>query len=445
MLSEKLPMSSTTPNTVTQYQAELAHLTLPGQSLDWLATLRKHSMQQFQQWQFPTRKQEDWKYTQPTGLAHQHFAIKQTDAHTLTAEKIQKIRLFTQCECHLVVLVNGIFAPTLSQIDDLPNEVVLQDLAAAIQQKQAVLQTALTAAPHANSQHSFTALNTALMHAGFCLIVPKHCQLTKPVYLLHIAEAGSHAAHVRNVIVLHENSSAQVIEHYHGETDQAYFHNVITDIQLQTHARLQHYKIINESNLAFHIATTRATQQHASHFDSFSLTVNGGLVRSDTQALLQAPQSHAKLNGLFITQDNQHVDHHTYIEHAAEYTTSDEHYRGILTDHSRGVFNGRVMVNPGAMGTQACQQNKNLLLSHYAEIDTKPQLEIFADDVKCTHGATVGQLDEAALFYCQARGISLNEAKFMLTSAFANNVLETVDNDDLRDGLTKFVSTYLPQ
>jgi Fe-S cluster assembly protein SufD len=231
---------------------------------------------------------------------------------------------------------------------------------------------------------------------------------------------------LRNLIVIGENSKAIIIEQYANLTSNVYLTNTITEIKLEKNATLEHYKLQQESEQAFHMGTIYTKQQCNSHFYSHSIALGGALVRSDIQALLNGEHSECILNGLYLPRHRQHIDHHTFIDHAMPYGTSREYYKGVLNDNARAVFNGKVLVRPYAHKTNAQQTNKNLLLSVGSEIDTKPQLEIYNDDVKCTHGAAVGQLNEEALFYLQSRGINKNDARSLLVYAFVREVIENI-------------------
>jgi len=286
------------------------------------------------------------------------------------------------------------------------------------------------------------------MQDGAVIRIKRNAPLSEPIHLLYlnIDNGIPHANYLRNLIIAEENSHAHIIETYLGEQGApTYFTNTMTDISLHSNAHCHHYKWISENDRAFHVGTVNADQAQDSHFYSYSNVFGGKLVRSDTNIKLQGKGAACELNGLYLGANNQHIDHHTCIEHVVPHGMSREFYKGILTDKARGVFNGRVHVHPDAQHTDSGQHNKNLLLSNTAEIDTKPELEIYADDVKCAHGATVGNLDEQALFYLRSRGIDPQSAKALLTFAFANEIIEKIPHAQLRKALEIKTLEWLQQ
>jgi Fe-S cluster assembly protein SufD len=247
------------------------------------------------------------------------------------------------------------------------------------------------------------------------------------------------------LIILSENSQATVIESYIGLNDSDYFNNTVTEVCMKQNAHLQHYKIQQESMQAYHIGSLKITQAKDSRVESHSISLGGALVRNDIHSLLEAEGAGIRMNGLYMATGKQHVDNHTRVDHMRPHTSSHEIYRGVLNDHARGVFNGKVVVHKDAQKTDAVQSNANLLLSDNAEVDTKPELEIYADDVKCAHGATVGQLDQDMLFYLRSRSIDENTAKSLLTFAFADEVIRRINLDPIRKRLEYQVIGRLPE
>jgi Fe-S cluster assembly protein SufD len=264
------------------------------------------------------------------------------------------------------------------------------------------------------------------------------------LHLLFVTVGEARMAHPRIVVLAGEHSQARVVESYAGVGDDASFTNVVTDVRLDAHAVLDHYKIQRESLRAFHVATMHVRAGRGCAFASHSLTFGGALVRNDVIATLAGEGTDCTLNGLYLATDRQLVDNHTTIDHATPHCGSHELYKGILGDRARGVFNGKIVVRPDAQKTDAKQTNKALILSDQALVNTKPQLEIFANDVRCTHGAAIGQLDEDALFYLRARGIGRDEARHMLIHAFAGEVLDGVRIAALRDRLDAILLARLP-
>jgi Fe-S cluster assembly protein SufD len=287
--------------------------------------------------------------------------------------------------------------------------------------------------------HAFTALNAAFMHDGAVVQIANGVEVDRPIHLLFVtdATAAKGMMHPRNLIMVGKNAKATVIESYVSTSDAMYFTNAVTEVSLADGATLQHYKMQREGSRAFHVSTTEANQARDSHYVSFSFAIGGALARSNVYTTLDGDGGGATLNGLFMLDGQQHSDHQTQIIHAKPNCFSRELYKGILDDRSHGVFNGKVYVHPIAQKTDGKQTNNNLLLSETAQVDTKPQLEIFADDVKCTHGATVGQIDQVALFYLKSRGIDASLARRLLTYAFAAGVLETIEVDEVREALEK--------
>ena len=407
-----------------------------------ITQLRAQSLTNFKSQGFPTRHHEDWKYT-PIDRHMANPAPINQDKSTLTPDTLGQLNCLSKLDCHLMVFINGMFDPALSELTNLPDGVVLTDLQTALADVPAV-SAHLMGQHHHNkpSDHSFTMMNTAFMHTGVCLVVPASIIIEKPIHVVYLSNQD-HSAHIRNVFLLEKGSQATLVEQYGATLEPTYFNNVVTDVVLDKKAHFSHYKLALENDQSIHVASIRATNAQQSEFNSYALTSGGKVVRSDTHALLQAPESIARFNGAFIAKRKQLIDHHTYVEHAAVNTQSEEHYKGVIGDSGHGVFNGRVMVNAGASGTDAKQENHNLLLSRDANIDTKPQLEIFNDDVKCTHGATVGQLDPDAVFYCQARGIDVAAAHLLLTSAFAQTAFDNADNDTLSAAFSNIVERII--
>ena len=269
--------------------------------------------------------------------------------------------------------------------------------------------------------------------------------LEKPVYLLFVASGRGTAIYPRNIFILGDGAHATVIEHYFGMQEAHNFTDAVTQISLGAGAVMQHCKLVQEGKDAFHVAGIHAEQAAGSRFVSHSFALGGRLARNDITSRLNGAECHCSFDGLYLLDGKQHVDHHTRVDHFAPSCTSREYYRGILDGESHGVFNGKVVVHPHAVKTDAHQSNRNLLLSRQAEMDTKPQLEIFADDVKCTHGATVGQLDDDSLFYLRSRGIDADSARSLLIYGFANDIIGRVEVPEMRARIEHLVLDRLPQ
>ncbi|MEO5580601.1 MAG: Fe-S cluster assembly protein SufD, partial [Gemmatimonadaceae bacterium] len=288
---------------------------------------------------------------------------------------------------------------------------------------------------------AFTALNDAFAADGAVIRVQAATEVTTPIHLIFITttDAAGSATHPRNLLFLERHSSCTVIESYVSTGDGEYFTNAVTEVNVADGAKLNHYKLQNESESAFHVGTIQVHQGANSRYDSFSLATGAALSRTNVYTRLDGDAAECVMNGLYMVDGTQHVDHQTSIEHVAPNCPSHELYKGILDGRSHGVFNGKVYVHPEAQKTDGKQSNNNLLLSEHARIDTKPQLEIFADDVKCTHGATVGRLDETAMFYLRSRGIGIAQARKLLTYAFAADVLEKIELEPLKLALERQV------
>jgi Fe-S cluster assembly protein SufD len=332
--------------------------------------------------------------------------------------------------------VNGRFSSTLSSLQELPPGMRVLRLSSAVLEEPTLLERYLTRYA-AFEDHALTALNTAFLHDGVVLHVAAGSAGTRPLHVLYVSDtaAGGGVTHPRTLLVIEPNANVSVIEQYVGEATDAYFTNAVTEVSVADGATLNHYKLQREAPAAFHVGTIEVRQGRDSHYNSFAFATGAALSRNNIYTLLGGEGCGSTLNGLYMLDGSQHSDHQTRIEHAQPNCFSREIYKGILDDSSHGVFNGKVYVHPVAQKTDGKQTNNTLLLSERAQIDTKPQLEIFADDVKCTHGATIGRIDESALFYMKSRGISHEIARKLLTYAFAAEVLETIELEALRDGL----------
>lgn len=417
----------------------------------WLQSLRENSFAQFERAGFPDVKQEEWKYTNVASIAKANFvpvlesngtAVSRDGDHSgLTPF------LYEEARESRLVFVNGMFREDLSAKSAWPANVVAMDLRAALanSQHEAIVREYLE---HPVLANGFAALNTALFTSGLFLRIPRGVSLATPIHLLFIGEGSTEssppAAFPRVIIVAEENSSATIIESYAspGE-DGVYLTNAIVDLSLADGARVQHYKIQRESMGAFHIATTRAELGPNSGYYTTAINFGAGLSRHDIHVQMDHEGAECAVDGLYMVGESQHTDTHSVIDHRQPRCTSRQLYKGILDGQSRAVFNGKVFVRHGAQQTDAQQTNKNLLLSTQAQVDTKPQLEIYADDVKCTHGAAVGQLEEEELFYLESRGINPGLAKNMLTYGFAEEVIERIKIDSIRRQLDEAVLNRL--
>lgn len=434
----------TTPSR-DRFLADFARVapTLPGAAAPWLARLRRRALDRFAQNGLPSQRDEDWKYTSVAAIAKRSFTVLAPGAASdiVTARDVDALG-FGRFSRHLLVFVDGRYAPALSAVGTLPGGVTLGSLAEALTRAPAMLEPFLIDDRH----HTvFAALNTAFMADGLYLHLPRGTSITEPVHALFISTTDGAAAYPRNVIVAEEGTQAGIIEHYAGLNDAVYLTNAVTQIFIAGNAAIAHCKLQQETPRALHIAGTHVAQGSASRLESQSIAFGALLARNDITTAFDAEGCEAALNGLYVVGGRQHVDHHTRIDHAKPQGTSREYYKGILDGASRGVFNGKVIVHRDAQHTDAHLANDNLLLSKAAEVDTKPQLEIDADDVKCTHGATVGQLDDEQMFYLRSRGVDEAMARSLLTYAFAHDVIERIRIAPLRAQIERVLFARLPQ
>jgi Fe-S cluster assembly protein SufD len=417
---------------------------LPGAGLPWLEEFRRQGLSAFERLGFPTTRQEDWKYTSVRPIERERFALAGESCVGL-AEDDLGAALMTDLEAHRFVFVNGRHAPQLSRPGTLPEGVTALPLAEALgacpDRVEALLGRRVVL-----DESGFAGLNAAYFTDGLFLEVEPGVELVHPIHVLHVAVGQSEPAahHLRHLVLLGEGARTVFIEHYIALGGGAYLDNVVTELALQPHARLRHYKLLQEGADGHHIASVDAHQLGGSHYRSHNVCLGGRLVRNDIRADLDAEYAECELFGLYVTDGRQHVDNHTRVDHRRPHGTSHEFYKGVLAGRSRAVFNGVVYVHPGAQKTDAQQANHNLLLSREAEIDTKPQLEIYADDVKCSHGATVGQLDENQMFYLRSRGIPEATAAGMLTYGFAHDLVEHMGLEPVRHLIEEVLVRKLP-
>ncbi|WP_028299453.1 Fe-S cluster assembly protein SufD [Oceanospirillum beijerinckii] len=403
----------------------------------WLTDLRQGAVEQFATQGLPHARLENWKYTDVKALAKRDFSLpKKVDAAELVAEKslgVQGLRL---------VFVDGLFSPELSDLGDLPKGVNVLPLADNANAAKTVLGQVAAA-----NFSGFTALNLASWQDGVLIDLANNAVLEQPVYLQFVSTAQENAVLIQPRILIKAGVHAQatVIEHYSGAEEAASFSNVVTEVDLADGARITHYKLQQESAKQYHVASLHVQQQRDSRFTSHNICLGGKLARQDIQVELNAEGAEVYLDGLYLGNGRQHLDNHTLVNHNAPHTNSNEDYKGILNDRSRGVFNGRAVVHRNAQKIEAHQSNANLLLSDKAEIDTKPELEIYADDVKCSHGSTTGQLDESALFALRSRGIDEAMARGLLTLAFANEVIDRIEIPEVHDQIEEAVAGRLPE
>ncbi len=402
-----------------------------GKDPAWMGALRVAAMERFASMGFPTTRDEDWKYTNVATLAGgsfrtlvEHDPAPDLDLSELGINSWSGARL---------VFINGTYAPNLSVTDGLPDGVYAGGLAEAVASVPERIEKYLGRYARRNEQ-AFGALNTAFLRDGVFLEIPDDARVELPIQLLFVATANGEpfVTHPRNLIVVGRHSEVTLYESYVSASEEAYWTNSVTEIVAAEGARIQHIRVQEEGPAGHHIATVQVHLERDAGYTSHSISLGGALVRNDLNVLLAAEGSECSLNGLYLAGDKEHVDNHTIVDHAQPHATSRELYKGILADQAHGVFNGRVIVREKAQKTDAKQSNKNLLLSRDAMVHTKPQLEIFANDVKCAHGATIGQLDRDALFYLRTRGLGYEQARRLLIQAFASELVDAVPSEPVR-------------
>ena len=413
----------------------------------FLAPVREKAMQRFAELGFPTTKDEEWRFTSVKPIASAAFALPEPGEEAAVDQSAIAPYRFDSAGGPTLVFVDGRFSEALSSLEDMPADAEVMTLAeAAAGDERETLEAHL--ARHAGFDHdAFTALNTAFIEQGAYVRIPKNKAIEKPIHLLYVSKGGDAArvAHPRNVIVAEGGSEATVIEQYVGLDEGVYFSNAVTEIAVGANANLHHYMLERESERAYNIGTLRVQQERDSHFESHTALFGGAIVRNNVHASLNGENCHSLINGLFMPRDKQHMDNHMRVEHNVPHCESRQYYNGVLDDTSRGVFGGRIYVERDAQKTDAVQTNRNLLLTDSARVNTKPQLEIYADDVKCTHGATTGQLDKEALYYLRARGIPEAEARGLLVYAFAKESLDRLTIEPVRDAMEQLLKDRLPQ
>ncbi len=408
----------------------------------WLKELRDGGITRFGELGFPTTKQEAWRFTNVAALTETPFELAHPASRLPTLDAIEP---FLLGDGPRLVFINGFLARSLSTplFDDVRLDGLAQTLVDA---PDLVRQHLSKYAPFAD--RPFAALNTAFVRDGAFVHVPGKITIDEPIQLLFLATPADRArlvTHPRNLIVLEREARAAVVETYAALGDGVYWTNAVTEVVAGAGARVDCYRIQRESDRAYHVAVTDVHQGRDTTVNVHAVSFGAALARHDLRGTLAGPGGYLILNGLYLLAGEQHADHHTAIDHAAPHCESHEYFNGVLDGRSRGVFNGRIIVRPGAQKTDSKQTNNNLLLSADAHADSQPQLEIYADDVKCTHGSTVGPLDPKALFYLRSRGIGEAEARRLMTYGFAVEILNRMDVAPLRAQLDGIVRARLAE
>jgi len=402
------------------------------QGTDELTTLRRAALEQFLSAGFPTQRDEAWKYTNLRRLETRSFAL--ADASALDAHQPDWLTTTGT----RVVLVNGHWLPALSSQTAQPPGVTVLTLKQWLQREPAAVATYLREQDQLTG-NALEQLNLAFFEDGVVVNVADNTVLDPPVYIVHqsTAAAAGRMSHPRIVVRAGRNSRVTIIEHYLGANEAEYFTNAVVRFDVAAGGAATHFRVQQEAPRAFHIGHIQTKLAKDARYSIHDIQLGGSLARTGITTLLEGSGAHAALFGLFAPMGNQHLDAHTRIDHIAPHTTSEEDYRGIAGGKGRGVFNGKIIVRPDAQKIDSRQSSRNLLLAPTAEIDTKPELEIYANDVKCSHGATTGQLDATALFYLRSRGLSESDARAALIRAFAESILSTIDLASLRTALEK--------
>jgi Fe-S cluster assembly protein SufD len=411
---------------------------LNGQSGQPIHQVRKAAILHFEQIDLPTSSDEAWKSVNTSVLAQTDYSLSR--AYVDGSLQPRVLASLTLPDTIRLVFVNGFFAKDRSVLSGLPSGVRAGSLSDALMCNPAAVAAQIDHVV-GSEQQTYTALNTAFLQDGVYVHIDKNTVCERPIHAIFYSEAGDvpTVAHTRNLLVAEDNSQVTFIETYAGEEGLSYLTNSVTEFVAGDNAQVDHYKLELESLQAIHIANHHARLGRGANVSSHSFSLGGAFVRNDVSSLLAGEGCEATVNGLYLLEGNQHIDNYTLLEHAEPQCPSHELYKGILGDQARAIFRGKIHVHKKAQRTDAYQRNENILLSDDARINAKPQLEIYADDVKCSHGATIGQLNQEALFYLRARGISETDAKNMLLKAFAGDVVDRVKVDALRAQLEAFI------
>ncbi len=406
-------------------------------TVPWLELVRSSAMDRFEQLGFPPVHEEDWKYTNLAALAKESFvpAIAGTGSVDVSGFA------YPETEGAHLVVVNGFLREDLSQTSGLGDAVAVDLFSAAADARYNKIIRKYLARNAGYHNNGLTALNTAFLQSGVFLWIPKNVKVETPLQITFVAEGDQSASFPRVLVVAEENSSATLIESFVGEG--RYFTNATVEVVVKDGAHLEHYRLQRESTNAFHTSTTSVELGRASRYYTTSINLGAQLSRHDISVVMDHEGAETSVDGLYMVDSDQHSDTHSVIDHKQPHCNSHQLYKGILDGNGRAVFNGKVFVREGAQKTDAMQTNKNLLLSEKARVDTKPQLEIYADDVKCAHGAAVGQIDPEELFYLETRGIGPELGRNLLTYGFAEEVIAKIKIESIRSELDQIVLRQL--
>lgn len=425
--------------TENNYQSAFRSVRDVSPTVPWLELVRSSAMERFEQLGFPAVRDENWKYTNLAPLAKQDFVpANRPDKVSIDASRF----VYPETAAAHLVVVNGFLSEELSNKTGLENVVAIDLLTAVSDARYNKVARAYLARNAGYHNNGLAALNTAFLQSGLFLLIPKNTKVETPIQVTFLTD-GEVASFPRLLVIAEEHSSATLIESYVSTGEQQYFTNAVAEIIVKDGARLEHYRMQLESEKAFHTSLTSAELGRSSSYDTTSINLGGRLSRHDISVVMDNEGAECWVDGLYLAGADQHTDTHSVIDHQQPHCTSHQLYKGILDGNARAVFNGKVFVREGAQKTDAMQTNKNLLLSPQARVDTKPQLEIYADDVKCAHGAAVGQIDQDELFYLLARGINPELARSLLTYGFAEEVIEKIKIGSIKAQLDEIVLRQL--
>ncbi len=441
----------------TIYKTEFQRSLNTAKQPEWLKNLREQAFAYFTENGFPVVQSEEWKYTNIAPMAKENFLLaelSETAVDEIKAENLEvemnpapaasknSAFIFDESKASVLIFGNGVFDKGASKLDDLRGAAVLSFSEAAADEQYAEIFQARLGKLIDAEKNGFTALNTAFIGEGVFIYLPKNAKIDAPVQLLFTTDEGV-VSFPRVLIVAENFAEATIIETYNRSDETKYLTNAVVEISVADEAKIKHFRVQRESHQAFHISTTAAEVGRGAVYDTTAINLGAKLSRHDVALKFNAEGGEAFIDGLYFLGESQHHDTHSIIKHDVPNCTSHQTYKGILNDKSRGVFNGKVFVAVGASGTDGYQSNKNLLLSNEARIDTKPQLEIFNDDVKCSHGATVGQLEEEELFYLLSRGLNDNLARNLLTYGFAEEIINKIEIESIKKQLDEAVLNRL--
>jgi len=410
-----------------------------------ISNIRKEGFNTFNKAGLPGFKNEEWKYTKISTLFNKEYHLSSERNSEIKLADVDAVRLPGFKNADELVFANGKFVPELSTIRSLENQLIVLPLEEAAKGIYKELVEAHLDKSSRFINDGIHALNTSFIYGGVFIYVNKNQVLDRPVYLYHISDARENhtLSQPRSLVFVDKSAKLQLVESYTTIGSMDSFTNEVIEIVVDTNAIVEYYKIQNDVITASQVGTTHIRQIGKSYVHAFTVSLNGGMIRNNTDIIMEAAGNEAHMYGLYLLKGRTHVDNHTLVDNTQPNCFSNEFYKGVIDDYATGVFSGKIFVRPDAQKTNAYQSNKNILLSDTATVNTKPQLEIFADDVKCSHGCTVGQLDEEALYYLRTRGIGKEHAQSMLLQAFASDIVEQIKVEALRNHVEELITERL--